>query len=235
MTIDLFEQSASKPKIRSWLDLNWFQPGGGRGRMLDKLQVLVMGTLCPSSDKIYKALDLTPFMGVRVVILGQDPYPNPKHAMGLSFSVPPSTNPLPKSLQNIFKEMVDDIGCRPPTGDLTGWARQGVLLLNTTLTTEAWHSAAHTRLGWEYLTYEVLEALVQYRAGIVFILWGSHANKVFKYTYWKLLMPFKKNGHHIIESSHPSPFSADRGFFGSRPFSRTNELLGESIDWCLRK
>lgn len=170
-----------------------------------------------------------PFDAVRVLIVGQDPYPTPGHAVGLSFSVSPQTRPVPRSLANIFREYTADLGHpTPSTGDLTPWAEQGVLLLNRALTVEPGQPASHRGKGWEAVTEQAIRALVD-RDGepLVAILWGSDARKLTAF------MPDVP----VVESAHPSPMSADRGFFGSRPFSRANELLeelgGEPVDWKL--
>lgn len=178
----------------------------------------------------FKVFTATPFDRVRVVILGQDPYPTPGHATGLAFSVPSGTRPLPPSLRNIFKELCDDLHTPyPSSGDLTPWAEQGVLLLNTALTVEPYKPASHANLGWSELTAEVLQALDYHKQGLIFILWGKHAQAFLPY----ILPSIEQKRHHVILSPHPSPFSADRGFFGSRPFSKTNALLSEPVNWRL--
>jgi uracil-DNA glycosylase len=181
--------------------------------------------ILPEPTRRFAALALTPPEAVRVVILGQDPYPTPGHAMGLAFSVHANVRPLPKSLANVFRELGDDTGDRLPDGDLSGWARQGVLLLNTHLTVPAGEVGGHARLGWERLTGEAL-ALVS-RRPTAFVLWGRPAQAQKR---------FIAGGDHLVhESAHPSPLAAARGFFGSRPFSRVNAWLagrGEAtIDW----
>ena len=174
-----------------------------------------------------------PFEDVRVLIVGQDPYPTPGHAMGLSFSVRPGV-PLPKSLVNIFRELSEDTGCPPPTsGDLSAWSRQGVCLLNRVLTVRPGAPASHRGRGWEEVTQCAIDALVSRRSRegrpvpLVAILWGKDAQS---------LAPRLGNTP-IIASAHPSPLSAYRGFFGSRPFSRANELLRSQgdpgVDWTL--
>lgn len=180
----------------------------------------------PPESQRFAALDLTPPDSVRVVILGQDPYPTPGHAQGLAFSVAPEVYPLPRSLNNIFKELRSDLEVAPANGDLRGWARQGVLLLNTCLTVPAGNAGGHARLGWQRLAEELL-ADVSTRP-CAFLLWGVHAQR---------LKPHIRPGNHlIIETPHPSPLSARRGFFGSRPFSRVNDWLaarrGPAIDWA---
>jgi uracil-DNA glycosylase len=176
---------------------------------------------------IYSALHLTPYANTKAVILGQDPYHGPGQAHGLSFSVKPGV-PIPPSLQNIYKELHHDLGCYIPNhGHLVKWAEQGVLLLNSVLTVRRGMANSHKGKGWENFTDQVIWALNQREKPCVFILWGRNAQEK------KALIT---NSHHyIIESTHPSPYSADRGFFGSRPFSKTNQFLrqiGEKeIDW----
>ena len=176
---------------------------------------------------MWTAFELTPYHDVRVVILGQDPYHGPNQAQGLSFSVQPGVK-IPPSLRNIFKELSADVGVSiPDSGTLTGWAKQGVLLLNTSLTVREGAAASHRGKGWELFTDEVIRKLSLRREPIVFILWGRHAQE-------KTAL-INRRRHAIIESVHPSPFSAARGFFGSHPFSKTNEYLqqwgDQPIDW----
>lgn len=181
-------------------------------------------TVYPPREDIMKAFLLTPLDKVKVVILGQDPYHEEGQAMGLSFSVNKGI-PLPKSLINIYKELYDDLGIKPAKiGDLTSWARQGVLLLNTILTVRKGDALSHNMIGWETFTNEVIKTLNEQNQKIVFILWGSYAISK------KALL---NNPHHLILTSpHPSPLSAYRGFFGSKPFSKTNEFLyPDVIDW----
>ena len=184
-------------------------------------------TCYPPGSLIFNAFNLCPFDRVKVVIIGQDPYHEPGQAQGLSFSVPEGV-PFPPSLQNIFKEIQLDLGKpMPPTGDLTRWAEQGVLLLNATLTVRAHQAASHQRHGWEQFTDAAIRALNAERENLVFILWGGYARKK------KALVTNPK--HAIIESAHPSPLSAYRGFFGSKPFSKANAYLVSQgqppIDW----
>lgn len=184
-------------------------------------------TIFPSMHDIFNAFHLTPYAQVKVVILGQDPYHGPNQAHGLSFSVKPG-NAIPPSLLNIYKELKQDLGCSIPNhGYLKKWAEQGVLLLNTVLTVRAHAANSHKNKGWETFTDEVIKHLNNHTSPIVFILWGSHARA-------KKSMITQPN-HYIIESPHPSPLSAHRGFFGSRPFSKTNEFLKSvqrtPIDW----
>lgn len=185
----------------------------------------------PPGSQIFAAFDLTPFETVKVVILGQDPYHGPGQAHGLSFSVAHGTQP-PPSLQNIYKELHSDLGIpHPGHGNLESWARQGVLLLNTCLTVEDGLAASHQGKGWEPFTDAVIAALDHERDHLVFILWGRHAqNKG---------AVIDRQRHLVITSPHPSPLSASRGFFGSRPFSRSNDYLVahgmDPIDWVPRK
>lgn len=181
----------------------------------------------PNMYDIYNALHYTPFEETKVVILGQDPYHGPNQAHGLSFSVQPGIEP-PPSLQNIFKELHDDLGCYIPNhGCLTKWAKQGVLLLNTVLTVRQGQPNSHRGIGWEQFTDQVIKTLNEREQPVVFILWGRFAQSK------KALITGKH--HLILESPHPSPLSAARGFFGSRPFSKTNQFLREigvkEIDW----
>ncbi|OBR65908.1 uracil-DNA glycosylase [Paenibacillus oryzae] len=183
----------------------------------------------PDMYDIFNALHETPFAETRVVILGQDPYHGAGQAHGLSFSVKPGVTP-PPSLQNIFKELHDDIGCPIPShGHLLEWARQGVLLLNTVLTVRAGSANSHRDKGWEVFTDTVIDALNRKTEPVVFILWGSHAQKKADL--------ITNRGHYLIKSPHPSPYSADRGFFGSRPFSRANQFLADhgltQVNWRL--
>ncbi|BBB01673.1 putative uracil-DNA glycosylase [Actinacidiphila reveromycinica] len=184
-------------------------------------------TYLPSGANVLRAFQ-QPFDEVKVLIVGQDPYPTPGHAVGLSFSVAPDVRPLPGSLENIFREMHGDIGApRPSNGDLTPWTRQGVLLLNRALTTAPRRPAAHRDKGWEQVTEQAIRALAARGRPLVSILWGRDARNA-----RPLLGPLP-----VIESAHPSPMSADRGFFGSRPFSRANDLLvqqgAQPVNWQL--
>lgn len=183
----------------------------------------------PPDAEVFAALHLTPLAEVKVVILGQDPYHGPGQAHGLCFSVRSGVRP-PPSLQNIFTELHSDLGIDPPAGgDLTPWARQGVLLLNATLTVRAHEAASHQRKGWETFTDRVLQVVNDQPDTVVFILWGASARRK------RELIDTSR--HVVIESPHPSPLSAHRGFFGSRPFSRANEALvaagREPVDWRL--
>ena len=181
----------------------------------------------PNPDDIFNAFHLTPLKDVKVVILGQDPYHNDGQAHGLCFSVKPDVE-VPPSLVNIYKELQDDLGCRiPNNGYLVKWAKQGVLMLNTVLTVRAHQANSHRGIGWEQFTDAAIEALARQDRPMVFILWGRPAQSKKPMIY--------NSKHLILESAHPSPLSAYRGFFGSRPFSRTNEYLKENglapIDW----
>jgi uracil-DNA glycosylase len=174
------------------------------------------GKVFPKAIDVFHALHMTPYEKVRIVILGQDPYHSDDQAMGLSFSVPEGTQ-LPPSLQNIYKELVSDLNVRRTSGDLSDWAAQGVLLLNSVLTVRAHEAASHQGKGWEAFTDEILRAVSAKNEHVVFILWGGFARKK------KVLIDEKK--HTVIESAHPSPLSAYAGFFGSKPFSQSNEAL----------
>ena len=181
----------------------------------------------PRGDRIFAAFQ-QPFASVRVLIVGQDPYPTPGHPIGLSFATAADVRPLPKSLANIFQELGDDLGVSPPSsGDLTPWVGQGVLLLNRCLTVRCGTPASHRGRGWEEVTDVVIDALAARRAPLVAILWGRDARS---------LAP-RLRGVPQIASAHPSPLSAHRGFFGSRPFSRSNQLLADQdahpVDWRL--
>ena len=181
----------------------------------------------PAGPNVLRAF-ARPMADVRVLIVGQDPYPTPGHPVGLSFSVAPDVRPIPRSLVNIFQELASDLGCpAPTTGDLTPWADRGVLLLNRVLTVQPGRSASHRGKGWEPITEAAIRALVARGGPLVAILWGRDAQNLAP---WLGTVP-------RIESAHPSPMSADRGFFGSRPFSRANAALiaqgAYPIDWTL--
>lgn len=175
----------------------------------------------PANDNVFRALLLTDYPDVKVVILGQDPYYNPNQANGLSFSVP-NGEKLPPSLKNIFKELEIDLGIKNINGDLSPWAKQGVLLLNAILTVEENKPGSHKMLGWEKFTNKIIIELNKHQEPIVFILWGAYAMKK------KVLIA---KHHHVISSSHPSPLSAYKGFIGSKPFSKCNALLDSPINW----
>lgn len=186
-------------------------------------------TIYPPDAEVFAALHATPHADTRVVILGQDPYHGPRQAHGLCFSVRAGV-PIPPSLRNIFTELRDDLGIdASSSGDLTAWTRQGVLLLNTTLTVRAGQAGSHQGQGWERFTDEVIRVVAAKPETVVFVLWGAHARKK------KALLA--GTGHVVVEGPHPSPLSAHTGFFGSRPFSRINDALVAAdrgaIDWSL--
>jgi uracil-DNA glycosylase len=186
-------------------------------------------TVFPSGANIFNAFNTTPFENVKVVILGQDPYHGTGQAHGLAFSVQDGVV-FPPSLQNIFKELVEDIGCAMPrSGNLTRWAKQGVFLLNTVLTVRAGEAHSHKEEGWEQFTDAVIRTISEGKEHVVFILWGRPAQM-------KVSL-IDERRHLVIRAPHPSPLSAYRGFFGSKPFSRTNHYLEaqghQPIDWCL--
>ncbi len=184
-------------------------------------------TIYPDMHDIFNALHYTSYKDVKVVILGQDPYHGPNQAYGLSFSVKPGVR-IPPSLVNIYKELKDDLGCYiPNNGTLTKWAKEGVLLLNTSLTVRAGEANSHSKIGWEIFTDHIIKLLNKREDPIVFILWGNNAIKKREF--------ITNPKHYIITSVHPSPLSASRGFFGSKPFSKTNKFLEsigkKPIDW----
>lgn len=193
-------------------------------------------SIFPANTSVFEALNQCPFEDVRVVILGQDPYPTKGHAMGLSFSVHETVRPLPKSLQNIFKELSSDLKILPPqNGDLTHWAKQGVLLLNSVLTVEEGIANSHSKRGWERFTSSIISLLNSKKTGVVYLLWGKHAHKKAK--------EVDSIANYILKSSHPSPLGCSKSgagyisFLGSKPFSKTNRYLlenkGVTIDWIL--
>lgn len=189
-------------------------------------------TVYPKKEHILNALQLTDYDAVKVIILGQDPYHGPNQAHGLSFSVEQGQK-IPPSLKNMMKELQQDIGCElPDDGDLSNWARQGVLLLNTVLTVQAGKANSHKGQGWEQFTDAIIEKLAERDIGIVFLLWGKPAQSKRK------IIEQISDRHIIFEAPHPSPLSAHRGFFGSKPYSKTNAALqsiGEKpIEWCLK-
>jgi len=181
----------------------------------------------PSRDRVLRAFG-RPLADVRVLVVGQDPYPTAGHPVGLAFSVAPDVRPVPRSLANVYRELETDLGIAPAVhGDLTAWFEQGVLLLNRVLTVAPGQSGSHRRKGWEQVTQRAIEALVERGGPLVAVLWGGDARK---------LAPLLGDVP-VVESAHPSPLSARYGFFGSRPFSRVNELLAaqgaDPIDWRL--
>lgn len=186
-------------------------------------------TIYPPGNLIFNAFDKTPFDKVKVVILGQDPYHGPGQAHGLCFSVPEGIK-IPPSLRNIYKEMNTELACEIPTsGNLEKWAEQGVLLINATLTVRAGQAASHQKQGWEVFTDSVIRKIAKEKENVVFILWGNYAQS-------KQIF-IDESKHCIIKSVHPSPLSASRGFFGSKPFTQANNYLSdngiEPIDWRL--
>ncbi|MDJ0317460.1 uracil-DNA glycosylase [Arthrobacter sp. H35-MC1] len=181
----------------------------------------------PPPTQVLRALS-TPMVDVKVLVVGQDPYPTPGHSVGLAFAVDKSTRPLPRSLKNIYKELSSDLGFPAAAhGDLSAWANQGVLLLNRVLTVAPGAAGSHRRRGWEEVTEAVITTLVARKKPLVSVLWGKDAQR---------LAPLLE-GTAVIESAHPSPLSASRGFFGSKPFSRVNNLLvaqgASPIDWMI--
>ena len=184
-------------------------------------------SILPHSSLWFKALTTTDLDQVKVVILGQDPYPTPGHAHGLCFSVMPEVKPIPKSLINIYKELKDDLGIVNSHGNLQSWADQGVLLLNSVLTVEAGKANSHQGQGWEQFTDRIIEVLNEQISPIVFVLWGAYAQKKGSIV--------KNPQHLVLRSPHPSPLSAYRGFYGSKPFSQINDFLIEKnrvpINW----
>lgn len=187
-------------------------------------------TVYPPQKDVFNAFRLTELGDIKVVILGQDPYHGPTQAHGLAFSVLPGVA-IPPSLLNMYKELEQDVPgfIRPKHGFLESWATQGVMLLNTVLTVEASKAHSHARFGWETFTDNVISAINQHREGVIFLLWGSHAQKKGSI--------IDTQRHHVLKAPHPSPLSAHRGFFGSKHFSQANALLSQSgqtpIDWML--
>ncbi len=183
----------------------------------------------PHSSLWFNALNSTPLEAVKVVILGQDPYPTPGHAHGLCFSVQPEVKPIPKSLKNIYKELQSDLGIDNENGNLQSWANQGVLLLNSVLTVQSGNANSHQGKGWETFTDRVISIINQRNDPLVFVLWGAYAQK-------KGAM-IDDQKHLVLRSPHPSPLSAHRGFFGSRPFSQINNFLQQqgqtAINWAV--
>jgi uracil-DNA glycosylase len=190
-------------------------------------------TIYPLFDSLFYALQLTSLSQLKVILIGQDPYHNDGQAMGLSFSVP-HQQPLPPSLKNIFKELYDDLGIENTNGDLTSWAQQGIMLLNSILTVRAHQPNSHHQIGWEIFTQNLIEFILKFKNDnlqkLVFIVWGSQSLKVIK--------NLNLTGHLIVQSAHPSPLSCYRGFWGSKPFSKTNQFLKEKnyqlIDWKIK-
>ncbi|OIQ25195.1 uracil-DNA glycosylase [uncultured Vibrio sp.] len=187
-------------------------------------------SIYPEQKNVFSAFELTPFDEVKVVILGQDPYHGPNQAHGLSFSVLPDVK-IPPSLVNIYKELAQDIDgfTIPSHGFLGHWAEQGVLLLNTVLTVEQGKAHSHSKIGWETFTDHMIDKIAQHHEGIVFLLWGAHAQKKGRF--------IDRDKHHVLTSPHPSPLSAHRGFLGCQHFSQTNTILKKqnqrTIDWAI--
>ena len=218
------------PAAAGWLGLPFFADGAAERVAQEVDACLAAGKeVLPAPENVFNALTLTPLERVKVVILGQDPYPTPGDAHGLAFSYV-GRRRLPASLQAILAEMADDLGCeRPAAGDLSGWARQGVLLLNTALTTEAGCAGAHLKLGWSALADQVVAAVSAMRPAAVFLLWGAPARR--------RAALIDRDKHLVIESGHPSPLNTRRDFAGTRPFSRANAWLVEHglepVEWRL--
>ena len=183
--------------------------------LLEQISKNLVSSFIPEQQSIFRALQIPPDQ-VKVVIVGQDPYPNAKHAMGLAFSIPAGVAPLPKSLKNIFTELNDDLVIERSNGDLSDWANQGVLLLNRSLTVEPGKSDSHSNLGWQDFTEKIIQASAS--NGALAILWGNEAQKVSNLF----------ADEDVFKSAHPSPLSAYRGFFGSKPFSKVNNRLKEN-------
>ncbi|WP_159655104.1 uracil-DNA glycosylase [Vibrio atypicus] len=214
---DYIQAEKQQPYFQAILDYVSAERAAGKG-------------VFPADDDVFNAFSATAFDDVKVVILGQDPYHGPNQAHGLCFSVLPGVK-TPPSLVNIYKELAQDInGFQIPMhGYLQSWAEQGVLLLNTVLTVEQGKAHSHSKIGWETFTSNVIDTLNQKRNGVVFLLWGAHAQKKGQF--------IDREKHHVLEAPHPSPLSARRGFFGCGHFSKTNQLLlqqgDKSIDWNL--
>lgn len=215
-------ESSWKEKLQPEFDKDYFV------RLVDFVKgEYATGTVYPPGRLMFNAFDQCPFDKVKVVILGQDPYHEPGQAHGLCFSVNDGV-PFPPSLQNIFKEIETDLGIAPPrTGNLLRWAQQGVLLLNATLTVRAHSAGSHQNKGWETFTDAVIHHIAEEKEHVVFILWGSYAQKKGEF--------INPNKHLVLKSPHPSPLSAHRGFFGNKHFSKTNDYLRqtgqEPIQW----
>ena len=223
--MDVKIESSWKEALRQEFNKNYFEQIAA----FLKVEKTQGKTIYPPGQLIFNAFEQTPFDKVRVVLLGQDPYHGPGQAMGLSFSVPDGIK-LPPSLVNIYKELNKDIGMPiPKTGDLTPWAKQGVLLLNASLTVRAGEPNSHAKIGWHIFTDAVISKISDEKRGVVFLLWGSFAQQ-------KQVL-IDETRHHVLKAAHPSPFSVDKGFFGCKHFSKTNQLLAkegiEPIDWML--
>lgn len=229
MTVSTTVQPMIHPSWKRLLEPLFFSPwfANLKQTLLHERQKF---TIFPPGKDIFKAFDLCPVEKVKVVIIGQDPYHNDGQAHGLCFSVPENI-PFPPSLLNIFKELQSDLGIpKPQSGSLEPWAKQGVLLINASLSVRAHQANSHAGIGWHQFTDGVIKLLSNKREGIIFLLWGSFARKK-----KELIAPNK--GHHILEAPHPSPLSAHRGFFGCKHFSKVNEILklrgDKEIDWKL--
>lgn len=205
-------------RLPGWDDLPFFTDGSFEA-VLETLAA-ESGTVLPPPERVFAALERTPPDTVRAVILGQDPYPTAGHAIGLSFSVAADVRPLPRSLNNIYKELEADIGTRPEDGDLGAWADNGVLLLNRALTVREGDAGSHAKIGWAALVDQVARRIAA-RDRIVWILWGKHAQSI-----RPLIDAGTGENTLVIESAHPSPLSARRGFFGSKPFSTAENHTG---------
>ncbi len=216
---DALREAATR--LDGWNDLPFFTDGGFEA-VLDTLAA-EDGPVFPAAPRVFAALERTPADAVRAVIVGQDPYPTAGHANGLAFSVSPDVRPLPRSLNNIYKELEADLGTRPENGDLGGWADRGVLLLNRALTVREGDAGSHAKIGWSALIEQVVRRVAG-KDGIVWVLWGKHAQG---------MRPLIEEGtgkdHLILESAHPSPLSAKRGFFGSRPFGAAEAHAGTAL------
>jgi uracil-DNA glycosylase len=215
------DEKAPAPKLpEDWLKVigsEFDKPYMAKLKEFLKQEKAAGKTIYPKGSEIFNALDKTPFKDVKVVILGQDPYHGPNQAHGLSFSVRKGVR-LPPSLMNIYKEIQSDLGLKmPPSGDLTGWAKQGVLLLNATLTVQEANAGSHQNKGWEEFTDAVIRAINDQGEHVVFMLWGSYAQKKGAF--------IDRKKHLVLESVHPSPLSAHRGFLGNKHFSKANEYL----------
>jgi len=218
-----------EPSWKALLDDEFQQPYFAQIVSHLKTEKQMGKTIYPPGRFIFNAFEQTPFDRVKVVLLGQDPYHGPGQAHGLCFSVPDGVA-FPPSLVNIFQELHDDVGVPVPrSGDLTPWARQGVLLLNAILTVRAGEPASHSKIGWERFTDAVIRRISEQKTGVVFLLWGRFAQSK------EALIDTRR--HHVLKAAHPSPYSAERGFFGCRHFSRTNAILMQQkqspIDWRL--
>ena len=229
----LGDAAPSGPPLRGSLHPSWAEALAPVESTLARMEDFLRGEreagrdYLPRDDRVLRAFS-RPLSEVRVLILGQDPYPTPGHPIGLAFAVAPDVRPIPRSLTNVYAELRDDLGISPAAhGDLTPWFEQGVLLLNKVLTVEPGRSASHRRRGWEEVTRRAVDALVERGGPLVAILWGRDA---------QALIP-RLGDVPYVASAHPSPLAARYGFFGSRPFSRANALLveagGEPVDWSL--